>query len=194
MFSIEGRQTRNDFGACAHMPHLFHVKQNPMKTIINWRAFFILWIGALLSLIALLPYLLELQSSILLTLDLPIPIPALIALQIFQSALFFAIIIFGGLFFASRVGLGAPVLDSATRGEPIADKVRAILPLSITLGIIATLIVLGLEVFIFQPALTKELAGARLHLIYKRHNLPPGKDSLHPSMEALQKRSNCGYW
>ena len=157
MYSIEGRPTRNEFGARAHVPHLFHVKQKPMKTIINWRVFFILWIAAILSLIALLPYILELQSSILLTLDLPIPLPVLIALQIFQSALLFAILIFSGMFFASRVGLGTPILDSLTRGAPIADKVRAILPLSITLGVIVTLIVLGLEVFIFQPALMKEL-------------------------------------
>jgi membrane protease YdiL (CAAX protease family) len=128
-----------------------------MKTIINWRVFFLLWITAILSLIAVLPYILELQSSTLLTLDLPIPLPALIALQIIQSAILFAIIIFAGMYLASRVGLGTPILDSATRGEPVADRVRAILPLSIVLGVIATLIVLGLEVFVFQPALMKEL-------------------------------------
>jgi membrane protease YdiL (CAAX protease family) len=128
-----------------------------MKTIINWRVFLILWIAAILSLIALLPYLLELQSSTLLPLDLPIPLPALIALQIAQSAILFAIIIFAGMFFAGRVGLGTPILDSLTRGEPVADRVRAILPLSIILGVITTLIVLGLEILLFQPALMKEL-------------------------------------
>ncbi|MGZ9223203.1 MAG: CPBP family glutamic-type intramembrane protease [Anaerolineales bacterium] len=128
-----------------------------MKTIINWRVFFILWIAAILSLIALLPYILELQSSFLLTLDLPISLPVLIALQIFQSAILFAIMIFAGMFLADRVGLGTPILDSLTRGEPVADRVRAFLPLSILLGVIVTLIVLGLEVFIFQPALMKEL-------------------------------------
>jgi membrane protease YdiL (CAAX protease family) len=137
-----------------------------MKTIINWRVFLILWIAAILSLIALLPYILELQSSILLTLDLPIPLPALIALQIFQSALLFAIMIFAGMFFASRVGLGIPILDSLTRGEPVAERARALLPLSILLGVIVTLIVLGLEVFVFQPALMKELgvSAAALNL------------------------------
>ena len=131
-----------------------------MKTIINWRVFFILWIAALLSLIAVLPYILELQASTLLALDLPFPLPTLIALQIIQSAILFAIIIFAGMFFASRVGLGTPILDSLTRGEPVADKVRAILPLSITLGVSATLVVLGLEVFIFQPAMLKELGDS----------------------------------
>jgi membrane protease YdiL (CAAX protease family) len=131
-----------------------------MKTIINWRVFFILWMAAILSLIAVLPYTLELQSSILLTLDLPIPLPVLIMLQVIQNALLFAIMVFAGLFFASRVGLGTPILDSLTRGAPVADRVRAFLPLSILLGAIVTLTVLGLEVFIFQPALMKELGDS----------------------------------
>jgi membrane protease YdiL (CAAX protease family) len=131
-----------------------------MKTIINWRVFFMLWIAAILSLIALLPYILELQSSTLLTLDLPIPLPVLIALQILQTAILFAIMIFGGMFFASRVGLGTPILDSLTRAEPVAHDARAILPLSIILGVIVTLIVMGLEIFLFQPALIKELGDS----------------------------------
>src|SRR5687767_13727661 len=104
-----------------------------MKTIINWRVIFILWISAILSTLALLPYVLELQSSTLTSLDLPIPLPALIALQITQSAILFAIIIFAGMFFASRVGLGMPILDSIARSESASGKVRAILPLSIGL-------------------------------------------------------------
>jgi membrane protease YdiL (CAAX protease family) len=61
------------------------------------------------------------------------------------------------MFFASRVGLGTPILDAATRGESVADRVRAILPLSIIWGVIGTLILLGLEFFYFQPAMLKEL-------------------------------------
>src|SRR5688500_3574791 len=157
MFSIEGRPTPDEFGARRYVPHLFHVKQNLMKTIINWRVFFFLWIAVIVSLIAVFPYVLELQSSILLTLDLPISLPVLIAIQVIQNALLFAIMIFAGMFFAGRVGLGTPILDSLTRGEPVAERVRTFLPLSIVLGVIVTLIVLGLEIFFFQPALMKEL-------------------------------------
>jgi membrane protease YdiL (CAAX protease family) len=131
-----------------------------MKTIINWRVFFILWVAAVLSTIAILPYILELQSSTLTSLDLPIPLPALIALQIVQSAILFAIIIFAGMFLASRVGLGTPILDSITRSESASGKVRAILPLSIGLGVIASLLIIGLEVLIFQPAMLKELGDS----------------------------------
>ncbi|HET7143210.1 MAG TPA: CPBP family intramembrane glutamic endopeptidase [Anaerolineales bacterium] len=128
-----------------------------MKTIINWRVFFILWIASILATIAILPYVLELQSATLEQLDLPIPLPALITLQVIQSGLLFAVCIFFGMLFAKRVGLGTPILDSVTRGESAFDKVRAFLPISMGLGILASLIILGLDVYIFQPALIQEL-------------------------------------
>ncbi len=131
-----------------------------MKTLLNWKVFAILWIAAIFAVIAVLPYSLALQGNTLQNLNLPIPLPAVIAIQVLQSALMFAIAIFGGMFFASRVGLGTPILDSAARGEAIAAKVRSILPLSIILGVIGTLILLGLEIFFFQPALVKELGDA----------------------------------
>ena len=131
-----------------------------MKTVINWRVFFILWIAAILSSIAVLPYALELQASTLQAMDIRIPLPALIALQVVQSAILFAIIIFAGMFFAGRVGLGTPILDSITRNESASDKVRAILPISIGLGVIASLSIIGLDVLAFQPALLKELGDS----------------------------------
>lgn len=130
-----------------------------MKTLINWKVFLILWIAAIFSVIAILPYSLSLQSNMLQSLKLSIPLPVVITLQVLQNAILFAIAIFGGLFFASRAGLGAPILDSFTRGETVADKVRAILPISIILGVISTLVVLGLEFFYFQPALAKQLSS-----------------------------------
>ena len=131
-----------------------------MKNIINWKVFFILWIAGILSVIAILPYSLSLQSNVLQNLKLPIPLPLVIALQVLQNAILFAIAIFGGLFFAGRVNLRTPILDALTRGETVAVKVRAILPLSIILGVLSTLVVLGLEFFYFQPSMTKELGDA----------------------------------
>ena len=128
-----------------------------MKTIINWRVFFFLWVASILATIAILPYVLELQSGVLEQLDLPIPLPALITLQVIQNGLLFAVCIFFGMLLAKRVGLGTPILDSVTRGESAFDKVRAFLPISMGLGILASLIILGLDVYIFQPALIQEL-------------------------------------
>jgi membrane protease YdiL (CAAX protease family) len=128
-----------------------------MKTLINWKVFWILFVAALLATVLLLPYAMEVQSSAVDLTKLPIPLSLLITLQIAQNVILFAIAIFGGLFFAGRVGLGTPILDSITRGESITDRVRAILPLSIILGVVSTLVVLGLEIFYFKPAMLKEL-------------------------------------
>lgn len=128
-----------------------------MKTIINWKVFWILLIAAILATILLLPYAMEIQSSAVDLTKLALPLPVVLTLQILQNAILFAIAIFGGLFFAGRVGLGTPILDSLTRGESVRDRLRALLPLSIILGVLSTLVVLGLEIFYFQPAMLKEL-------------------------------------
>jgi membrane protease YdiL (CAAX protease family) len=130
-----------------------------MNKPFNWKVFFILWIAVIFGVIAVIPYSLELQGSALQELDLPIPLPALIAIQIVQNALIFGILIAAGLFFAGRIGLGAPILEARLKGESIGDRVRAILPLSIIAGVVASLLIIGLEVLIFQPALLKELGN-----------------------------------
>lgn len=129
-----------------------------MKTLINWKVFFILWIAAILATIAVMPYVLELQSSALSALELSLP--ALIALQTIQNTVLLAIMIFLGMLLASRVGLGTPILDVATRGEPVANRIRAILPLSIMIGVIGSVLIIGLEILIFQPAMMSELGDA----------------------------------
>jgi membrane protease YdiL (CAAX protease family) len=129
-----------------------------MKTLLNWKIFFILWLAAILATLAVLPYALELQSDIIA--QIPIPLPVLIALQIVQSGLLFAVIIFFGMILMKRIGLSTPILDSATRGESASDKIRAILPISIILGVIAALLIIGLDLFIFQPALLRELGDS----------------------------------
>ena len=128
-----------------------------MKTIINWKIFLILWIAAILATLLVLPYVLDVQSSVIDLTKLGLPLPVIIALQIVQTGIIFAIVIFSGLFFAGRVGLGTPILDAVSRGESVVGKVRAILPLSIILGVISTLVVLALEFLYFQPAMMKEL-------------------------------------
>jgi hypothetical protein len=130
-----------------------------MKTIINWKMFFILWVAAVLSLIAVFPYSLELQSSTLATLELPFPLPVLLAIQTVQNAILFAIMIFIGMILMKRIGLSTPILDTLTQGGSASDKLRAILPISIVLGVIASLLIIGLDVFAFQPALLNELGN-----------------------------------
>jgi hypothetical protein len=131
-----------------------------MKTIINWKVFLILWIASILSSIAVLPYALTMQTSALGRMELPLPLPVIVAVQIVQNAVLLAITIFSGLWMAKRLGLGAPMLEAVTRGEPVGQRIRAILPLSVVLGVMGTLLILGLEIFVFQPAMLRELGPA----------------------------------
>lgn len=125
-----------------------------MKTTINWKTFFILWIAAILSTTAVLPYVLELQAKLIA--QLPISFTTLIVLQIAQSGLLFAILIFTGLILMRRIGLSTPLLDSVTNGESTSTTLRSILPISIGLGFIASILIVGLDA-LFQPLLISEL-------------------------------------
>lgn len=137
-----------------------------MKNIINWKVFFVLWIASILATLSVLPYTLEMQSSVIDLTQVGIPLPVILAMQTLQGAIIFAIAIFLGLLLAKRIGLGAPIVEAMTRGESVAEKVRSILPLSIILGLAATALMLGFELLYFQPAMTNELgeAAAALNL------------------------------
>lgn len=128
-----------------------------MKTFINWKVFFILLAAFAFGLVAIMPYALALQQNALANVQLPMPLAVLIPIQIISQTLLFGIFIALGLFFANRVGLGLPILDAKLRGEVVADKVRAVLPISILLGVVSSLLIIGLEAAVFQPALAQEL-------------------------------------
>jgi membrane protease YdiL (CAAX protease family) len=131
-----------------------------MNKPFNWKIFFIVWIAAVIGVIAIIPYSLTLQSGTLQNLDLPIPLPLLLVIQIAQNAVIFGVLTALGLFFANRIGLGLPILEARLKGESVADKVRALLPLSIIIGVVAALLIIGLEIAIFQPALLRELGDS----------------------------------
>jgi hypothetical protein len=122
-----------------------------MKTLINWKVYFILLVAAIFSNIALIPYTLELRSVVLTQKD----IPTEIASQIMRGIVN-VILIFLGMILMKRIGLSAPTLDSVTKGESASGKLRSLLPISIVLGVVAALLIIGLD-FIFQPMLLKEL-------------------------------------
>ncbi|HEX6269971.1 MAG TPA: CPBP family intramembrane glutamic endopeptidase [Anaerolineales bacterium] len=131
-----------------------------MNKPFNWKILFLLWIAAVFGVIAIVPYSLELQSSTLQNLEIPVPLAVLIVIQIAQNAFIFGVLTALGLFFAGRVGLGTPILEARLGGESVADKVRAILPVSLIVGVVASLLIIGLEIAIFQPALLRELGDS----------------------------------
>jgi hypothetical protein len=123
----------------------------------NWKVFFVLWGASVLSVIALIPYVLTLQQPQLA--NLPIPLTVLIPIQIAQNAIIFAVVVAAGMFFAYRSGLGAPILEGYCAGEKISGRLKAIIAPSIMLGVVGSLIVVALDVFVFAPALKAELGA-----------------------------------
>ena len=130
-----------------------------MTKPFNWKIYFILLAAALFGLLAVLPYTLDLQAGALSQVQLPIPLWLVLTLQVGSQYVLFALIIALGLFLAGRIGLGLPILEARLKGEPVADRLRAIAPLSIVLGVLASVLIIALEYFIFQPAMKAQLGG-----------------------------------
>ncbi len=126
------------------------------KSPFNWRLFFVLLGGATIGLVAILPYVLTLQGSAIAeasAAQAKMPLWALIAIQIASQVLVFGMAIWVGLSFAKSVGLGLPILEKWLSGHRVGTELRGILPLSVAVGVILALLLVGLEVFVFQPAL-----------------------------------------
>ena len=137
-----------------------------MKKPFNWTIFLILLVASIVGTVAVLPYTLALQSSALADLELPIPLWLLITLQVLQSTVLLAVVILFGLLAANRVGLGLPILEARLRGEPIGQQIKAILFPSILLGILGSVLIILLDLWVFNPLLTAEqgLEAAALNL------------------------------
>jgi membrane protease YdiL (CAAX protease family) len=130
-----------------------------MKTTkpFSWKIFFILLAACVGGILAVLPYTLDLQKSVLT--QLPMPLWALLTLQVLQNALLFALAIGLGLLIANRIGLGLPLLEAKLAGETIWPKLKAFLPISLLIGILGSVLIVGLDVYIFGPALKAELGA-----------------------------------
>jgi hypothetical protein len=129
-----------------------------MKTLINWKVYFILLAAATLAGIALLPYAMALQTAGTASAAPPPTFSQMLVAQIVQGVPMFAILIFLGMILMKRIGLGAPILDAATKGErkSASGTLRRVLPISVGLGVVATLFMIGLG-FVLQPLLVAEL-------------------------------------
>jgi membrane protease YdiL (CAAX protease family) len=139
--------------------HVSRETGDRMTKTFNWKIYFILLGAAAFGLVAILPYSLALQAATLKKVHLPLPLPLLVTIQILEQLVLFGIAIAIGLFFANRTGLGTPLLEARLKGESVSDRIRAMAPISIILGVLAALLIIALDVYVFQPALKAELGG-----------------------------------
>jgi membrane protease YdiL (CAAX protease family) len=104
-----------------------------MKNAINWKLFFILLAAGAVTTLMVLPYALTLIKGTALVIT-----PVLLIAQVIQAMVLFSIAIFFGLFLAKRVGFGLPILEGMLKGEKQGGYFRSILGLSISLGVLAS--------------------------------------------------------
>lgn len=143
-----------------------------MTKPFNWKLFLILWLAGTFGVIAVIPYTLTLQSEMIQSLELPFPLPVLLALQIVQGSILLGILTALGLLLANRIGLGAPIIEAWLNKESISEKIKSILPISIILGVIAGVVIIVLDVYVFQPLLIKDL-GEQINNLSQSATKPP---------------------
>lgn len=117
-----------------------------MKSIVNWRIFFILLISSLLSVLAVFPYVLTLQSELFRKIGQPILF--IVITQVIQSAILFSVVIFLGLILAKKINFHLPVLEAFVDNKDYKKEVNDILLLSILLGGLAAISIYAVD-FLF---------------------------------------------
>ena len=104
-----------------------------MKSIINWRSFFILLILSFLSIFAIWPYIVTLQGEILKLTG--IPLITIFLLQLLQSTLLFSVAIFFGLLLIKKINFHLPLLEAFLAHEDYKKVIKDISFLSIFMGV-----------------------------------------------------------
>ena len=124
----------------------------PTKRPFSWKVF--LFVLALLvpASYAILPYALTVMSATLEPGDLP-----RVMIVTLVDVLIYGVLAGIGLFLAGRIGLGLPFIEGWLKKEPIGDRFRGALVLSVIVGVVASLIILALSLLVFKPPLQAEL-------------------------------------
>ena len=130
-----------------------------IKKIVNWKIYFILLSASVLSIMAIMPFILTLQGDMLK--EVPMPLPLVILIIVAQSALLFAILTFIGLKLSSKLGLQIPIIEKFVTKEKIDFNVKSIIKTSVLLGSLTGIAIILLDFIFFQfglESLFKEIS------------------------------------
>lgn len=119
-----------------------------LKKLVNWKVYFILLSASILSILAIMPYILTVQGDILRAAPLPLPLVMLAIL--IQSAVLFAVLTFIGLKLSNKLGLQIPVIERIANKEKIDFNVGAIIKTSVLLGFLTGIAIILLDFAFFQ--------------------------------------------
>jgi membrane protease YdiL (CAAX protease family) len=124
------------------------------------KLFIILWIASIFGAIAVLPYVLTLQGGLLQNLH--VNLYDFLAAQLIQAIILFAFTISIGLYLAKKVGLGLPILEGWLEGREVKRYLMQILGISIGLGILAGIIITGLDYLFSFAGITSSIVLAQI--------------------------------
>lgn len=116
-----------------------------MKNYINWKVFFILLILSLISVICVFPYVLTIQWELIKKIGQPALI--IFIAQFIQSIILFSVVIFLGLFFTKKIGLGLPLIEAILNKKDYKIIFKNILGMSVLIWIGTALIIYILDIF-----------------------------------------------
>jgi membrane protease YdiL (CAAX protease family) len=108
-----------------------------MKNVINWKLFFILLVASVIGGLMVLPYTMTITST-----PASLFTPFVIFASVIQNIVQFSITIFIGLYLATKIGFGFPILENWLKGESVGSRLKSILPISIELGIVGSALVI----------------------------------------------------
>ena len=133
-----------------------------------WKIFWLLLIGSLVGVAAVLPYLFGLFGKIIAARPLPMPLPVLIVIQFMENALLFAAIISLGLLLARKVGIELPLLQRWLYADK-SELPRGALRIPISSGVVIGVMILLAFYTVFAPRIPDWPVGAEAALpIWKR--------------------------
>ena len=123
-----------------------------------WRLFWLLFIAAVFSVLAIIPFAIDVFGPVISaqTQSSPPPLPLLflIAIGVVQNLLLIAVMIFVGLKLGRGFGLGAPILAALVEGKGLVSNWRRSVLNGLIVGVAVSVVLLGL-VLLLLPLLPK---------------------------------------
>jgi hypothetical protein len=111
LISAFQRFSLSAFCPCGNMETVLSRRATIERPRFPWKIFWILLTASLVGVASLFPYLLVLFQKIIATRPLPMPLPALITVQVMQNVILFAGFIALGLVLAPKAGIQMPILQ-----------------------------------------------------------------------------------
>lgn len=117
----------------------------PVKRSYSWKVLLFLFLLLIPATLAIIPFTLTLTGTALK--------PGqewLVLLQTGVSALIYGLLGAIGLYLATRIGLGLPFVESWLEKKPLERRFRDILLISILVGVVVGIVIIGLDRFIYS--------------------------------------------